>query len=459
MKDKSWKAALWDTSWEELYEGRFSEIGICRFSKTEGAVLDIPYGDISKTRVLETTGIYTESIDAKRYDFLYGMTQDGIRLVLCNALSKGVGESSPGSTCETFEAPTVLTSRGEFDPSAPMLSIQFEIGLLRDWLNVKPIRKDNTCAFDYSKGSRSFPLHISTESCMEIRVGIGDPQQIASGMSIPFFCNICIEYPYGKNLDDIWRTDLWKLQSLFAFCFGTYPEIISARARQSRNDRWINIYRSSANAGRATKLPLRPPVPYYQLKRDGLLNLAESWIALSGDEQHAAEMLTSLLGSWSMPLDLQLLAATTMLEALIRADRPSQYDDEELETLGKPIVDAADEEIRERVRSLLSLLKQPSYNQLLKEAYEEGRPWSERLIPRWSKFRKEQNDLRRRGAHGTESNMSPYLRIDHYYGQIALAYFILMKRLGIPTEAINQFEQSTFLNVARRGIAMRYARS
>lgn len=46
MNDKTWKTALWDTSWEELYEGKFSKVGICSFSKTNGATLEIPFGDL-----------------------------------------------------------------------------------------------------------------------------------------------------------------------------------------------------------------------------------------------------------------------------------------------------------------------------------------------------------------------------------------------------------------------------
>ena len=461
MNDKTWKTALWDTSWEELYEGKFSEEGICRFSKTNGATLEMPFGDISKTRVLQTTGMYVESIIPKRYQYLFGITQDGTRLALCNALSNGVGESIPGSTHETLGAPTVLESRSEFDPAVPMLSAQFDIELLRDWLGVtySPIRKDDTYTFDYDKGRLSLPLLISSKACIEIRAGIDRPRMNSSGTSISYYCHVCIEYPYGKTLDEIWHTDLWKLQSLFAFCFGTYPEVTSAKVRHKREDRWIHVYRSSANTSQAAKLSPQPPIQLHQLGGDGLLRLAQSWFALRGDEQHAAEMLTSLLGSWNMPLDLKLLAATTMFESLIRANRSAIYDKEELMELIEPVIASANEEIRERVKGLLGQLAKPSYNQMLKEAYEEAQPWSQRLLPRWSKFRDEQYVLRISGAHGIESDENPRLRIDHYYAQITLAYFILMKRLGLSTETIDGFEQSNFLNVARWEITKHYANS
>ncbi len=459
MNDKTWKTALWDTSWEELYEGKFSKEGICSFSKTNGATLEIPFGDLSKTRVLMTTGRYVEGISSRRYDYLFGIAQDGTRFVLCNVLSNGVGESLPGSTHETLRAPTVLEARGEFDPSSPMLSAQFDIEFLIDWLGVDyhPIHKGNTYTFDYDNGRLSLPLLVSSKACVEIRAGIDRPKNNSSGVSISYYCRVCIEYPYGKSLDEIWRTDLWKLQSLFAFCFGTYPEVTSAKVRQKREDGWIRVYRSFASTNRVAKLSSHPPIQLHQLGRDGLLKLAQNWFALTGDEQHAAEMLTSLLGSWNMPLDLELLAATTMFESLIRANRPPLYDKEALGELIEPIIASANDEIRERVKGLLGMLKIPSYYQLLKEAYEEAKPWSQRLLPRWSKFRDEQYALRIGGAHGIESNENPYLRIDHYYAQITLAYFILMKRLGLPAETIDGFEESNFLNVARWEITRRYA--
>lgn len=460
MQDRTWKTALWDTSWDELYEGKFSEEGTCRFTKNGGASLEIPFGDISKTRILKTTGRYTEGIEPKRFDHLFGITQDGNRLALCNALSRGVGESIPGSTFETFCAPTVLASRSEFDPAAPMISAQFEIALLNDWLGLRysPVHREDTYTFNFGTGSLSLPLHISSDACVEIRAGIKRPRETASGTSIPYYCHICVEYPYGKVIDEIWRTELWRLQSLLAFCFGTYPEITSAKVRQERDGSWIHVYRSSANTGRGAKLSPQPPIPFHQLGRDGLLQMAENWIALGDDEWHAAQMLTSLFGSWNMPLDLELLAATTMFESLIRANRPPLFGEEELETISKPIIEAADEKVRKRVAGLIKLLDKPSYTTMLNEAYEESKPWGEHLIPRWSKFRDEQYALRVGGAHGISSDKDPYLRIDHYHAQIVLAYFILMKRLCLPPEAIDQFERSSFLNASRWDISRRYSR-
>ncbi|MDM8301666.1 hypothetical protein [Collinsella tanakaei] len=460
MDDMTWKTALWDTSWEELFNGKESEEGVCRFSKTDGAALEIPFGDISNSRTPQATVRPFEGIAANRYNHIFGFTQDGIMLALCDVISNGVGGSAPGSTHETFNSSTVLASKRVFEPDAQMLSAQFEIELLSKWLGIryKPIQKDDACTFDYRKSSLSLPLHTSLNACVEIRVGIRKPRETLSGVTVHYYCLVCIEYSQGKTVDDIWCTDLWKLQSFFSFCFGAYPEIKSAKVRQGRNDNWIQVYRSSANTSRPAKLSSQPPIPFHELGTDGLHRLSEKWFSLNGDMRHAVEILTSLQGTWKMPFDLQLLAATTMFESLIRADRPPIYGAEALDELIEPIVASAKKDVRGRVKGLLSLLDKPSYNQILEEAYEEGRPWSERLIPYWSKFKKEQYSLRITGAHGINSNEGPHLRVDHYYAQITLAYFILMKRLGLPPETIDRFERSSFLNVARWNITKRYAK-
>lgn len=460
MKDISWNTALWNLSWEELYEGRYSEEGTCGFSSIHGATLVIPFGDLSETRSLELTGKFTSGIDPIRYDYLYGITQDGIWLVLLDALSKGVGCSIPGSTKETFRAHTVLASEEEFDPTASFISVRFEIELLRDWLGVKyePEKKGNAYTFNFNAGSSSIPLHIGLDKCIEIRTGIDSPKSSKNAISIPYHCYIAIEYSKEKALEDIWHEDICMLRSVFAFCFGTYPDISSVKIRQQRNCNWINVYKTSVSTRQNAKLSPLPPIAFRHIGVGGIRRIVEGWAGLLDDEKHAAEMLTSLLGSWNMPIDLLLLTATTMLESLCRANRPPLYDNEQLKRICEPILVAVEHNLRQRVAGLLSMLARPSYNMILEEAYEKSKPWSEHLIPHWSKFKREQYTLRNGGAHGTSPDINYHIRIDHYHAQIILAYILLMKRLGLPSATINQFEKSNFYNSARWRIASNYAK-
>lgn len=65
MKDRTWKAAIWNLSWEDLATGKYNVEGYCQFSANSGVHLDIPFGDLDFTRKLEETGFYAHSISEK----------------------------------------------------------------------------------------------------------------------------------------------------------------------------------------------------------------------------------------------------------------------------------------------------------------------------------------------------------------------------------------------------------
>ncbi len=459
MQEVSWNA-LWDTSWQELRAGKYSEEGACQFSTDRGAYLEIPFGNLSARNTQDIGNAFLQGNEGIHYDYLFGIAQDGTQLVLCNVLSRGVKQSIPGSTCEKLIAPTLLASKKEFDPRTPILSMRFELQLMRDWLGLKynPKHKGTEYIFDMNTGKKSFPLFISNQMCAEIRVGISKPTHSISEIAFPYYCYIDIEYLRGKTLDEIWISDLWKLQSMFAFCFGKYPAILHAQVKQYKGSEWIQVYRRTVHVDENENLLANPPIPFSQLRRDGLLSMTERWFTLSPDCWNAAKILTSLLGHWTMPLDLMLTAATTMFESLIRADRDPLFKEEEFNQLTNPILNVAHDKIHQRLKGLLELLKKPSYHMLLKEAYTESQPWSDRLIPQWKRFQEEQYKLRLSGAHGLGTEETAQIRIYHYHAQIVLGYIILMKRLGLSDETINCFEKSSFLNIARQNISEYYSK-
>ena len=145
-----------------------------------------------------------------------------------------------------------------------------------------------------------------------------------------------------------------------------------------------------------------------------------------------------------MPFDLQQIAASTMLESLMRANGDQLYTDDEFDKLVGPILDASDPKIRERLRGILGLLKHESYNMLLERAREEGAPWVDRLIPKWSQFKKKQLAMRNTGAHGKTDTCDFQLRVDHYHASIVIAYIVLMHRLGLSERIVDEFRNLLF---------------
>lgn len=457
MKNKNWKTAIWNLSWDELRQGKYNVEGNCEFLSSEGARLNIPFGDISATRTLLETGLYIHSLNGNSYPYIFGQTQDGYNLALCNPISVSSGCSFPGNSYEEFEATTVLSSKQEFDPCALITTIDFEISNLRDWLDITYRRKDRCFLFlDIQEQRKAIILEASEDVQIEIQYGMDYFRQTHESITIPFYCHIHIKYARGKTLDGIWSHELWAIQSMFAFCFGRYPSINKAVIYYENNPCPVEVYRASATVDKEKPLQGTCPVSFSLASQIGLPNFWKEWSSLNKDEKYAVKVLTALLEEWKMPLNLQFIASTTMLESLARSKSKDLYSKEEMEIFRKPILSAADPKIRNRLQGLIELLKHPSYTMLLQFIYDEAKPWSTKLIEDWNKFKKEQHQLRISGAHGIAHNSDFRIMRYHYLAQIILAYYIMLKRLGFSDEQIESFEQSNFLNAARWEIANYY---
>lgn len=458
MKEKAWKAALWNRSWTDLIEGKCNAEGICRFAEGKGAFLEIPFGDLSQTRELEETGHCTVGMESARYEYVYGITQDGIRIVLCDVLSKGVGSSSPGGTYENLEASTVLSSRHEFDPHALIDTVDFEVEGLRQWLNVvyRPEIIDGKAKIKCKEENESLFLYQSNRCSMEIRYGTKGMRYRQDGIRISTYAAVHVDYINAVSIDDFWSGELWSFQSFLAFCFGVYPAICWVTVKFENDSRPVDMRRSSFPSRRVQRDYQSVPVPFSSVC-DILPDVVTRWMEMEGDESQSSKILASLLGSWEMPIDLQLFAATSMFESLARSGCSDTFDSKTLKRLITPMLNAADESIRSRSQGLLSLLKRPSYSMLLDSAYEESGEWGRQIVPNWALFRKEQVKLRNAGAHALGNGGEYEKMIDHYDAQILIAYIIVMKRLNLPNVVIDQFTESVFMNASRWRISKHYA--
>lgn len=458
MEEKAWKTALWNRSWNDLATGKYSAEGTCWFSDGEGARLEIPFGDLSRTRELEETGRYTLGLESTRYDYLYGITQDGVRLVLGDVLSDGVGSSSPGGTCENLRANTVLSSRHEFDPHALIDTVDFEIEGLREWLgdNHEPKIREDKAEIRCEGEDEHLYVYRSGRCSMEIRYGTKETRRGRDEISISNYAAVRIDYADAVSLDDFWSRELWRLQSFLAFCFGSYPAICRASVKFEGDSRPVDVHRGSFPSRGVRRDYQRVPVPFSSV-RDILPDVVTRWMEMEGDESQSSKMLASLLGPWEMPIDLQLFAASSMFESLARSGNDDIFDSETLKRLTSPMLDAADECIRGRSQGLLSLLKRPSYSMLLDSAYEESGRWGRKIVPNWELFRKEQIKLRNASAHALGNGGEYEKMVDHYDAQILIAYIIVMRRLGLPDVALDRFEESTFMNVSRWRVGRHYA--
>ena len=184
MEDKVWKTALWNRSWDDLKAKKYNAEGFCQFSEDKGVHLEIPSGDLSLTRKLAETGHCEIGMESDRYEYLFGITQDGIYLLLIDAISNRVGLSFPGHTRESLEASTVLSSHDEFDPSIPISTADFEIEGLRKWLGLHSspeIREDNL-VIEGGRQNEVIDVYRSDRCAMTIHSGIGKIIMRGSGI-------------------------------------------------------------------------------------------------------------------------------------------------------------------------------------------------------------------------------------------------------------------------------------
>lgn len=458
VEEKTWKTALWSRSWTDLEERKYNVEGICRFSEDKGTLLEIPFGDLSRTWKLKKTGYYELGLESVRYDYLYGITQDGVYLVLGDVLSFGVGSSSPGGTYENLKANMVMSSHHKFNPNALINTADFEVEGLHEWLSINdgPEVQGGKVVIKCEGEHNSLDVYRSKRYSMEIRYGTREMICGRDGISVSTYAAVHVDYASAISLDNFWSHELWELQSFLAFCFGSYPAICRVCVKFEGDGGFVDVHRGSFPSRGVQRDYRRVPVPFLSVK-DILPDVVTQWMEMEGDESQSVKMLASLLGSWEMPIDLQLFAASSMFESLARSGCNDVFDNETLKHLVAPMLDAADESVRNRSQGLLNLLKRPSYSMLLDSAYEESGRWGKKLIPNWERFRKEQIKFRNAGAHALGNNNEYTKMVDHHDAQILIAYIIIMKRLGLPDEILDQFEDSVFMNVSRWRVSRHYA--
>lgn len=459
MKSASWKTALWDVSWEELATEKYSVIGNCTFDEQNGITLEIPFGDLSESRSIGATGLYAYSIEGDHYDSLVGFSQDGKRLALLDVHSRGVSMRFPGSSTECFFSATAYISDNEFDPRASIKYARLDLHGVSDWLGyrIESSIEDDHVKLSSSGAEKTQLLYECERFCVILRYGQSRPVVSQNAIESHRYAFFDLELKESISLDELWHDVVWRLQCLFALFYGFYPSIESLTVTLEGCPSQVAVYRASSNGCDRKVAESMSPISFRTLQSAGLIKAAAYLFELQGEERHAVEILTSLLGGWDAPFELQLMAANSMIEAMARAKNGFLYSKKEFAELTKPIIDVAPDMIKQRVEGIIGLLKNPSYSMLLDRINDECRPWFSRLVGNWKLFKKEQIEFRTRGAHGKAVGGASQPMIDHYYAQICLGYHALMLRMGLSDEVLNHFEESNFLNVARWHIQEHYS--
>lgn len=384
----------------------------------------------------------TTSFDSGFHPYLYGKGLDSKCYVLEDVQSVKYKGCVGGHSCETLKALRLYKSDCEFDLSESITEAYFEIEGFADWLASLGSAQFSGDSLVLYAGDFSLSLLIECDA--------------NSGYGATFYASnfsVC-------NTAELQDLIIHPIQSFAAFLFGDYPAVQKLRIQLSDKQNLIEVVSATSAGLKGAKLNNSAvPLSLRALGGlDGLKLLLSKWLELKGDQRYGATVLTSLLISWDMPVELLFFAGNMALEALGRSFLDDCYSKEQVKELIGPMLEATPAEIKDRVRSLLTnLLPKPSYGMILNEAYSRAGEYGVRLIPKWKCFLDEQCIMRIKGAHGFGQDFGIETIVDHCDAQLILSYILVMKILGCSDAVFQSFWNSNFRNRSRWRIAQHYA--
>lgn len=449
---------MWGADWSELDMRHASPQGVCDFNDCDGVTLSIPFGSLSKESTFSAGGFTCATGNYTLGDRLVGVTQDGCQLVLRGCISKGISRSDPGDSQETIAATTLFSAKHDYDESLPVVSAEIEVYGLQDWLGKQIVAAsvDGVISIKDERVECDLPLFKSDAFSASIKYGLNRPKQWRDCLEVWTFALVSVSCPHGMTFDRLWHEVVWKTQSLLAFMYGFYPSVEALRVRFEEDRPSVNVYRQSYIGVEDKVTEKTVPVPFQKLGEEGLQSVASRWFELTDREERTSELLTTLLGGWTTPLEMPLLAASAMVETLGRVHEVKTDSKKEFKTIKEAILAAAPEDVRERLSGLLGMLYTWSYARCLEAVYQECGSFASWLIEDWDSFSKRQRDLRNNGAHALDGDVDVAASIDHYYALILLAYCWFLKSFGVSDEVIDHFENGGYLNARRNAVHERY---
>jgi len=323
VKDTEYRVAIWDESWENLFQGNDKPQGTANLVDNH-VTLEIPFG-----RMLGDVGVLLvgDEQEPTEVDWLYGFSQDGYRIALKNARSMGTSSSSPGGDNQHIGADYLFAAKSPFDPEKPVTNAVVRYSGLEGWVASTPFRSvhDNgtgrlvVVEYDLEhEGAYNVDLldddryHIYV--CHSYRYGgLG-----VEGIDIDHWCEICIDFKTKSSLDDAMDV-ITSISRFLAVCLGFGSEILEINLRFGNVAGYAKCHSSffrfkGPDKWNLLRIPFKLPVLAGEIKE-----YLGAWLLEEGDLQVASGVFASLIGNnWEMPLDLKFLAASQVLEALSR---------------------------------------------------------------------------------------------------------------------------------------------
>lgn len=457
MKNRSFAAALWADSWEKVLRGADEcAQGVVTFDGDYGVRLDLPFGEILKDPGEFTFGGHglPDSLP-----WLYGFSQDGYRIALCDASSFGTSRSFPGGPHQTIGAAQALFSKSDFDPCDDVKAVALELNGLAEWLGKSPIKRgvqqdgDDAKSFyvDVDLGGEGGETLFNGDGIL-IRVyhGVTFSGEPELGVEIGHQCMLEISFCRARSLNDA-QAVAFRVADFFSFCFGFNAEI----------DRMAFIFKGGTKAdclaplveGRAPRniLAHRMVLPFKVVDRD-LDTMMGAWLTKGDDLRAPSSLLTSLLTKkWLLPVDLKFVASAQTLEALCRvgADLKSMGE-EDFEVFRDAVMEALDGIEDRRIARMAKERIRPGngkgQRRLLAE-FVDGHCTAARYVFGDPKaFISRHIHLRNGVTHRSgEADADVFDLVWHTEGVLLFAYCAIGELLGLPAETMTRrLEDSGF---------------
>lgn len=443
MEKTKFRAAVWSYGWDAISEE--SPQGAAAL-EDDGVTLEIPFGRIlGKPLIPLDDKAYPEAAER-----LFGISVDGKWMVARHAFLKRSWANSAGGTCQTVHARDLLVGRNRFDPDARVSVATAKYLGLRDWVGGGPIEARlatgpqaiSTLTIrhgsDFNAGGTVYDGEDVRVS-MERSFCFSPPSPEGAGIKTD--CLLRIEFKSQAEIDTA-RDVALELGRFLSMCMGFDARLESLELRQCGCDSNIRLYFAHVRGEEPTSRQLHlMPVPYEGVK-DGMSALLERWLTAGGEFGDAKGLVCSLMfKSWSLPVDLRLIAASQALEELTRigANAYSRSAEEVERDKAEVTRSIADKELRRRILNGLSRNRK-GQNRLLREFLVRRSDVADAVIGDTEAFVTAHTTLRNKYAHRTQlllaDKMEDYGERLHWHTEcvLMLCYLTVMVLTGIAPE-------------------------
>ena len=437
MKDTETGFARWAKRWDNI-DLEASSLGSVRFSQDKGARLFTPGESLLRLVADPPTDLFGISHD-KTY-------------ILLNCIP---GKTGPAG--QEIISDTLLVGDREFDHTASVSKIEFELKGLEEW------------AQGFGTPSlRDLSAIVEKEPVLEKQLFRGEGKRIAlragylvspsSSGSATFerICRIAIDYHQHVDLDQA-LDDAYAMLLLVSFCSGWYASFTKVRVVNALDESYDVVSRFKGDESQACDAN-ESPISFAAFI-DHCPELVAEWLECSADLKTAIyEYVPLATENRFIYGDLRIIAVSQVLDALGRAlgavaeESPEQAQKKErLKTQAKELPEG---ELKSW--ALKKLRKKPSatYKDRVRKILADIGEYVDDVLPDEEKFLDRQVELRNDFVHrnpSVSSHENEYL-LYHTHIAMMLCQASIMKSIGF-----SESEIATGLARYKRNIKRRFA--